>query len=182
MALLAVLQAPDQMASRPSDSVRVIDAPTVNDADPDDPVVTLMPAGWDETTTPFRPDAVTDKVAVWAADGDTVSDAVRLTEFAAAVTVTTVAVVTLLVLTENDAAVAPDGTTTLLGTLPIAGLLLDSATSSPPAGAAADSVTTPTALAPPTTFDGDSVIPCRLTDGGADAGVTVSVVVRTEPL
>jgi hypothetical protein len=45
LALLPVLQAPDQMASRPSDSLRVIDAPTANDADPDEPVVTLMPAG-----------------------------------------------------------------------------------------------------------------------------------------
>lgn len=115
-------------------------------------------------------------------DGDTVSDAVRLTPLATAVTVTTDAAVTLFVATANEVVVAPAGTVTLPGTAPIAGLLLDSATSIPAAGAAADNETTPAALAPPTTLAGETTIPCRVTDGGADAGVTVSAAVRTEPL
>ena len=56
--------APDQMASRPFDTVSVIDAPTVNDAEPVLPVATLMPAGVDVTRSPLLPVAVTVSAAV----------------------------------------------------------------------------------------------------------------------
>ena len=51
-------QAPDQMASRPLDTLSVIDVPTVNDAEPLLPVATLMPAGLEVTRSPLRPVAV----------------------------------------------------------------------------------------------------------------------------
>ena len=57
-------QAPDQMASRPLLTLRVIDVPTANDAEPVVPVATLMPAGLDVTRSPLRPVAVTVSVAV----------------------------------------------------------------------------------------------------------------------
>jgi hypothetical protein len=56
-------QAPDHIASRPFDTVSVIDVPTAKDADPVLPVATLMPAGVDETRSPLRPLAVTVSVA-----------------------------------------------------------------------------------------------------------------------
>ena len=51
--------APDQTTSRPFASLRVIDAPVENDADPLLPTVTLMPAGVDVIRSPLRPLAVT---------------------------------------------------------------------------------------------------------------------------
>ena len=57
-------QAPDQIASRPFETVSVIDAPTVNDADPVLPTATLNPDGLDVTRSPLRPLAVTVSVAV----------------------------------------------------------------------------------------------------------------------
>jgi hypothetical protein len=54
--------APDQMASREFVTLSVIDAPAVNDADPDEPTLTLMPAGLDVTRSPLRPVAVTVSV------------------------------------------------------------------------------------------------------------------------
>jgi hypothetical protein len=57
-------QAPDQTASRPFETVSVIDAPTVNDADPVLPTATLNPAGVDVTRSPLRPLAVSVSVAV----------------------------------------------------------------------------------------------------------------------
>src|SRR3954468_6906007 len=62
--LPALEQAPDQTASRPFDTVSVIDAPTVNDADPAVPTATLNPAGLDVTRSPLRPLAVSVSVAV----------------------------------------------------------------------------------------------------------------------
>jgi hypothetical protein len=55
-------QAPDQIASRPFVTLSVIDAPAVNDADPDEPTLTLIPAGLDVTRSPLRPVAVTVSV------------------------------------------------------------------------------------------------------------------------
>jgi hypothetical protein len=55
--------APDQIASRPLVSLSVIDVPVVNDADPELPVATLMPAGFEVTRSPFLPLAVTVSVA-----------------------------------------------------------------------------------------------------------------------
>ena len=54
-----LLHAPDQMASRPFETLKVIDVPLANDADPLLPVDTLMPAGDEETRSPLRPDADT---------------------------------------------------------------------------------------------------------------------------
>ena len=56
--------APDQMASRPFETLSVIDVPTVNDADPELPTATLMPTGLDVTRSPLLPVAVTVSVAV----------------------------------------------------------------------------------------------------------------------
>ena len=55
-------QAPDQMASRPFETV--IEVPVVNDADPVLPTATLIPAGVEVTLSPVRPVAVTVSVAV----------------------------------------------------------------------------------------------------------------------
>jgi hypothetical protein len=57
-------QAPDQIASRPFETLSVTDVPVVNDAAPDAPTGTLMPAGFDVTRSPLRPVAVTVNVAV----------------------------------------------------------------------------------------------------------------------
>ena len=42
-------QAPDQIASRPFETLSVIDVPTSNDAEPVLPTATLSPAGLDVT-------------------------------------------------------------------------------------------------------------------------------------
>ena len=55
--------APDQMASRPFDTLSVIDVPAANVADPVLPTFTLTPAGLDVTRSPLRPVAVTVSVA-----------------------------------------------------------------------------------------------------------------------
>jgi hypothetical protein len=47
--------APDQMASRPLEMLSVIDMPAANDADPELPTLTLMPAGLGVTGSPLRP-------------------------------------------------------------------------------------------------------------------------------
>ena len=57
-------QAPVQMASRPFETVSVIDVPVVNDADPVLPTATLIPTGVEVTRSPLRPVAVTVSVAV----------------------------------------------------------------------------------------------------------------------
>jgi hypothetical protein len=77
--------APDQIASRPFDTDSVIDVPVVNDADPELPTATLMPAGLEMTRSPLRPVALTVNVAVCpeggggALDGVIVSVALRVT-------------------------------------------------------------------------------------------------------
>jgi hypothetical protein len=57
-------QAPDQTATRPFDTLRVIAVPVANDADPVLPTATLIPAGLEVTRSPPRPVAVTVSVAV----------------------------------------------------------------------------------------------------------------------
>ena len=52
------------MAERPLVTLRVIDVPAANVAEPLLPVATLMPAGLDVTRSPPRPVAVTVSVAV----------------------------------------------------------------------------------------------------------------------
>ncbi len=56
-------QAPEKTASRPFETVRVIDVPLVNAADPLLPTDTLIPAGLDVIRSPLRPVAVTVSVA-----------------------------------------------------------------------------------------------------------------------
>jgi len=70
--------APDQTASRPFETLNVIDVPAANDAEPVEPTLTLIPAGFEITRSPLRPVAVTVNVAAVAA-GSTVKVAVRLT-------------------------------------------------------------------------------------------------------
>ena len=57
-------QAPDQIASRPFETLSVIAVPVVNDPDPELPTVTLMPAGVEVTRSPLLPVAVTVSVTV----------------------------------------------------------------------------------------------------------------------
>ena len=57
-------QAPDQMASRPFETLSVMAVPVANDADPLLPTATLIPAGLDVTRSPLRPVTVTVSVAV----------------------------------------------------------------------------------------------------------------------
>jgi hypothetical protein len=100
--------APDQTASRPFDTLNVIDVPVVNDAEPLLPTATLTPAGLDVMRSPLRPDAETVSVAVWPpAAGVTVNEPVRVTPPALAVTVTGVDALTPVVVTAKVALVAP---------------------------------------------------------------------------
>ena len=71
-------QAPDQIALRPFEMLRVMALPEVNDAEPLLPTVTLIPAGVEVTRSPLRPVAVTVSVAVCTI-GFTVSVAARVT-------------------------------------------------------------------------------------------------------
>jgi hypothetical protein len=77
-----LLHAPDQMASRPFDTLIVIEVPLANDAEPLLPVATLIPAGDEVIRSPLRPVAETDTVTFCGgggggAEGLTVSVAVR---------------------------------------------------------------------------------------------------------
>jgi hypothetical protein len=56
-------QAPENTASRPFETVRVIDVPLANAADPLLPTDTLIPAGLDVIRSPLRPVALTVSVA-----------------------------------------------------------------------------------------------------------------------
>jgi hypothetical protein len=170
--------APDQIASRPLETLSVIDVAIAKDADPVLPTATLMPAGLDDTRSPLRPVAVTVSVAVWL-DGFTVRAAVRVMPLCVAVIVTGVAAPTLDVVAVNVALVAPAATVTDAGTL-AAVLLLARDTTRPPAGAPVDSVTLPCEAVPPVTLVGLTLTLCRL--AGAAAGVTVRVAVRLVPL
>ena len=73
--------------------------------------------------------------------------------------VTAVGTVTVLVVTANVAVVAPAGTVTEAGTVAALVLLLVSATTAPPAGAALPSVTLPVLPSPPVTAAGVTVTP-----------------------
>jgi hypothetical protein len=178
-------QAPDQMASRLPDTLRVIEAPTVNDAEPLLPLATLMPAGFDTTVCPLRPLADTVSVAVCAgggggAAGVTVTVAVRVTPAYVAEMVAVVVVVTLVVVTVKPRAVVPVATVAPAGTLTRPGLLLERDTVVS-ASAVPDSITNAEVGEPPSTLDGLAVTLCRVTLE-APAGVTVSVPVRLDPL
>jgi hypothetical protein len=165
--------APDQIASRPFETASVMDAPLANDADPELPTGTLMPAGVEVMRSPLRPLAVTVKVAFCPA-GATVSVAVRVTLPAAAVIVTAVEEATVVVAIANVALAAPAPTVTLAG-VEAALLLSLRVTTNPPSDAAAVSVTVPCDALPPTTDAG-------LTDtaeSAAAAGALCGVKLRT---
>jgi hypothetical protein len=144
-------QAPDQIASRPFETLSVIEVPLANGADPVLPTATLMPAGLEVIRSPLRPVAVTVTVTVpVCACGVTVSVVVRVTPPALAVMVTAVDAATAVVVIAKVALVAPCATVALAGTV-AAPLLSASVTVNPPAGAAAVKVTRPCAELPPTT-------------------------------
>ena len=146
------------------------------------PTATLIPAGLDVIRSPLRPLALTVKVT-FAVAGFTVSVAVRDTPPNEPAMIAEVKAVTVLVVTVKVALVAPAATVTLAGTPASAVLLLASATTAPPEGAALVSVTLPCEVPPPVTLLGFSARVFRLAGGGgADTGVTVSVPVRLVPL
>lgn len=145
------------------------------------PTATLIPAGLDVTRSPLRPLAVTVNVTLTPA-GLTVSVAVLVTPARAAVMVAAVEAVVVVVEAVKVALVAPAATVTLAGTVART-LLLESATTAPPAGAALAKVTLPCEVPPPVTLAGFSARLFRLAaGGGGGTGVTVSVVVRLAPL
>ena len=90
--------------------------------------------------------------------------------------VTGVLVATVSVVALNVVEVDPAGTVTDAGTVAAAVLLLESVTSTPPAGAAEVSVTVPVDVAPPTTAVG-----LIATAERAAAGFTVNVAVLLTP-
>jgi len=161
---------PDQIASRPFDTLNVIAVPVANGAEPVLPTATLTPAGLDTTRSPLRPVAVT--VSDADCDGGvTVKPAVRVAPPPVPVMVTGVDVVTDEVLTANVARLLPDGIVTDAGTVAVPGALLDNVTTSPPAGAALVKVAVPCDAAPPTTLDGLMEIADRVAAAGGAAGI-----------
>jgi hypothetical protein len=172
-------QAPDQIASRPFETLSVMAVPAANDADPLLPTLTLMPVGLEVTRSPLRPVAFTVSVTVpVCACGVTVSVVVRVTPPALAVMVTGVDVVTVDVAIGKVAVMAPCATVTFACT--VAAVLLSlSVTANPPAGAAAVKVTVPWDEAPPTTDEGLTATAESAADGAV--GVTVSDAVRVTP-
>ena len=162
--------APDQMVLRPLVTLKVIEVPIGNVAEPLLPVATLMPAGLELTRSPPRPVAVTASVAVCppppGAAGVTVSVAFLVVPLYVAEMVTGVDAETLLVVRLKPQIVAPAPTLTLAGTLATDGLLLDSVTDAPPCGAPAVSVTVPPPLLPPVTLEGLNARLCNVGGGG----------------
>ena len=57
-----LVQAPDQIASRPLETLRVMEVPGANVAEPALPTATLIPAGLEVTRSPLLPVAVTVSV------------------------------------------------------------------------------------------------------------------------
>jgi hypothetical protein len=125
-------QAPDQIASRPFDTLSVIDVPVANEADPVLPTATLRPEGVDLTVSPLRPLAVSVSVAVpvgggglgGGLDGVTSSVADRVTPPPDTEIVTVVFVETDEVKMLKPPRVVPAGTIMPLGTDATAGWLL----------------------------------------------------------
>ncbi len=140
--LLPLLEhAPDQMASRPLLTLKVIELLVAKLDDCVLPTATLMPTGFDTTRSLLRPLAVTVKLTP-AAAGFTVSTAVLVTPAKTAEMVAEVEAVTEVVVTVKLALVAPASTVTLVGTV-AAVELSESDTTAPPVGAAALKVTVP---------------------------------------
>ena len=84
-----------------------------------------------------------------------------------------------MVVTAKVAEVAPARTVTLAGTAAAAGLLLESVTTAPPAGAAEERVTVPVDPEPPTTLAGLRETEVRVATTGA--GFTARLAVRVPP-
>jgi hypothetical protein len=117
---------------------------------------------------------------VTGAGGLTVSVADRDTPPAVAVTVTAVVVETALVVAVNVAEEAPAGTVTVPG-IATAALPLARATTRPPAGAGALSVTVPWDVPPPVTVDG-AKLSAEAAAAGAAPGSTHSTVRSGRPV
>ena len=134
------------------------------------------------TRSPLRPLAVTVSVTL-VLGGFTVSVADLDAPPYTPVIVTDAGAATAMVVTVKLALVAPAATVPLAGTPASAVLLLDSATTAPPVGAALVNVTLPCDVLPPVTLVGFSARVFRLAaGGGGGTGVTVSVLVRLVPL
>jgi hypothetical protein len=103
--------------------------------------------------------------------GVTVSVVDLLTPLYVAVIVTAVLVVTADVVAANVALVDPAAIITLVGTLATAVLLLESATTAPPIGAAAVNVAVPVEPFPPTTLEGLAATDDKVAAAGAACGV-----------
>jgi len=116
--------APDQIAVRPFETVRVTAVPGANEAVPVLATGTLMPAGLDVTRSPCLPPTVTlSGTVVVGAGGFTVSVAERVTPPPETEIVTSVWLLTCGVLMLNPPRKLPAGIRTVLGTV-TAGLLL----------------------------------------------------------
>src|SRR2546430_1932579 len=125
--------------------------------------------------------ASADNVTGGGAAGFTVSVAVLVVPPYAALIVTAVEALTALVLTVKLAVVAPAAPVTLAGTRAAVVLLLESATTAPPDGAALLKVAVPVDdCVPPVTLVGLSANEDNVTGGGV-AGFTVSVAVLVVP-
>ena len=156
-------QAPDQIASRPFDTLSVIDVPVAKDADPVLPTATLIPAGLDVTRSPLRPVAVTVSVA-WlgggGGGGGEPPDAVTRSDVAANVPLnlatrfTEVLADTGNVVTEKFTRSDPAGTATLAGIVATAVSPLWSVTTAPPDEAVPLRTTVPVDGVPPGTSSG----------------------------
>ena len=128
-ALLPLLeQAPDQIASRPFETLSAIDVFGANDADPVLPTATLSPEGIELTVSPLRPLAVSVSVAVPVVgeelDGITSSVADFVTPPPETEIVTNVSAETDEVTMLKPPRVVPAGTIMPFGTDAPAGLLL----------------------------------------------------------
>jgi hypothetical protein len=121
--------------------------------------------------------ATSDGAAGVGVDALTFSVALRLTP-SVPVIVADVDDDTVAVVTVNVRLVDPAETVTLAGTVAAAVLLLDSATTAPPDGAAADSVTVPCDVAPPVTLDGDNDTDARVGVLPPPPAVTVSTALQ----
>jgi hypothetical protein len=116
-----------------------------------------------DVPSPFTMSGVRDSDVTAGGGGFTVSVAVLVAPPRVAVMVTVVDVVTGLVATVNVAVVPPGGTDTLGETVTTPVGLLDSVTTTPPAGAAALSVTVPVDAPPPVTLVGLRLTPDSVT-------------------
>lgn len=118
-------QAPDQTASRPLETLKLILVPTGNAAVAVVPTAALIPEGVELMLSPCRPPAVTLRFTVdgAGAEGFRVSVADCVTPPPETEIVTRVCVLTWLVLIVNPACTLPAGISTVLGRV-TAGLLL----------------------------------------------------------